>query len=497
MPELPQIPAQDFFFGLASAGVLLWTLMFLARSQFLSDAVESQDDDLFYTLLKRPESGQLTFLTSLFAHLLLVAMIPWIERALPGQDPFDFEKYDAVLVQLKVDDSSLKMPTDLAEVLPEKQEAPPEENEAEAADEDDPGVGNGLEAPKLAVDSGGVGNDTRPGEPERFEAVVAETKAAPDAAEAVKADFEAPEVDAGQTAYDLAWVPPLATPDAVPTPGLPLEIAAEPARFSMKNGIPTDLAATPDANGRPALADVTDVPGLGDFGPNGYGYVLGAGGDVTRLLEGDGLRELIASLEYSAGGGAGRGTGAGMGSGDQNGASGRGGVGYGSGFAGDAPAPRKLHGIILISNEMQSMPEADGILSGNPVYTVYVDVPGFRKKWILQVCMPRDEAGELALENGGVLRVLARSQLDPPYATRRSGVEIDVSEVDPLALPPRIVVYFRVDPEGRMLERRIVAGLNEQMDNRVLASLEDWEFHPAFHDGEPVAVEALFGIPLR
>jgi len=496
MPELPQIPAQDFFFGLASAGVLLWTLMFLARSQFLSDAAESRDDDLFYTLLKRPDGGQLTFLASLFGHILLIAMMPWVERALPGQDPFDFDKYDAVLVQLKVDDSSLRLPADLAEVLPEPAEKPSEENEAESSDEDDPGVGNGIEAPKLAANSGGEGKDTKPGKPEQFEAVVAETKA-PSAPEAIAPEFEAPKVNAGQTAYDLAWAPPLAAPDAVPTPGLPLEIDGQPARFSMNDGLPTDLAPTPNASDRPALAELTGVPGLGDFGSRGYGYVLGAGGDVTQLLAGDGLRELIASLEYSGGGGAGRGVGNGMGAGDQDGASGRGGVGYGSGLAGDAPAPRKLHGIILISNEMQSMPEADGVLSGNPVYTVYVDVPGFRKKWILQVCMPRDEAGELRLENGGVLRVLARSQLDPPYATRRSGVEIDVSEIDPLALPPRIVVYFRVDPEGRMIERRIVAGLNEQMDNRVLASLEDWEFHPAFHDGQPVAVEALFGIPLR
>ena len=28
-----------------------------------------------------------------------------------------------------------------------------------------------------------------------------------------------------------------------------------------------------------------------------------------------------------------------------------------------------------------------------------------------------------------------------------------------------------------------------------MASLRQWDFHPAFRDGRPVAVEALFGIP--
>jgi len=496
MPELPQIPAQDFFFGLASAGVLLWGLLFLARSQFLSDALEGTDEDLFYTLLKRPENSQLTFLVSLFGHIFLIAMMPWVDRALPGTLPFDFEKYDAVLVQLKVEDEDkLRIPSDLADVLPEPK-SKRDEQEAEDADEDDPGVGNGIEAPKLALDTGGEGNDVKPGRPEAFELVI-EARAEAPKVEALAPEIAAPDLDAGRTSFDLAWVPPITDPDAIPMPGLPLEHAGNPAQFSLNNGLPTDLARRPDANGRPALAEIAEAPGIGDLGRSGYGYMIGEGGEVTRLIGGDGLRDLLASLEYSAGGGAGRGSGGGFGSGDQPGASGSGGTGYGSGFAGDAPVPRKLHGIILISNEMQSMPEADGVLSGNPVYTVYVDVPGFRKKWILQVCMPRNEPGALELEDGGVLRVLARKQLDPPFAVRRSSPEIDVSDIDPLALPPRIVVYFRVDPEGRMIERRIVAGLNEQMDNRVLASLEDWEFHPAFHDGEPVAVEALFGIPLR
>jgi hypothetical protein len=31
----------------------------------------------------------------------------------------------------------------------------------------------------------------------------------------------------------------------------------------------------------------------------------------------------------------------------------------------------------------------------------------------------------------------------------------------------------------------------------VLANLRSWDFHPAFQRGEPVSVEAVFGIPLQ
>ena len=44
---------------------------------------------------------------------------------------------------------------------------------------------------------------------------------------------------------------------------------------------------------------------------------------------------------------------------------------------------------------------------------------------------------------------------------------------------------------------RIVSGLTSEMDDRIMANLREWEFNPAFRDGEPVEVEALFGIPLR
>jgi hypothetical protein len=44
---------------------------------------------------------------------------------------------------------------------------------------------------------------------------------------------------------------------------------------------------------------------------------------------------------------------------------------------------------------------------------------------------------------------------------------------------------------------RVVSGLDPETDDRILASVRAWDFHPAYRDGEAVEVEALFGIPLR
>ena len=63
--------------------------------------------------------------------------------------------------------------------------------------------------------------------------------------------------------------------------------------------------------------------------------------------------------------------------------------------------------------------------------------------------------------------------------------------------PPRVVVYAKVDAAGAINSLRVVSGLDPETDNRILASVSKWDFHPAYRDGEAVEVEALFGIPLR
>ena len=161
------------------------------------------------------------------------------------------------------------------------------------------------------------------------------------------------------------------------------------------------------------------------------------------------------------------------------------------------PVPRKYQGIILVSNSLSTLPEAVGVLTGNPVYTVYVEVPDAPRKWILQFCVP--QTGGASLEfSGEVVQVLNRKTMNPPFAVRKEPFKIDlIPTIERLAeLPSRVVAYATVDAEGNLHNLRIIRGADPSTDDRILASLKNWEFVPAFRDGQPIEVEALFGIPL-
>jgi hypothetical protein len=161
------------------------------------------------------------------------------------------------------------------------------------------------------------------------------------------------------------------------------------------------------------------------------------------------------------------------------------------------PVPRKFHGIILVSNSLSTLPEALGVLSGNPVYTVYVEVPEAPRKWILQFCVPQANAGGVEF-TGEIVRVLGRKTVDPPYAFRKEPLQLEiVPTLERISqLPQRVVAYATVDQEGNLHNVRMIRGADPETDSLILASLRNWEFTPAFRDGEPVEVEALFGIPL-
>lgn len=158
------------------------------------------------------------------------------------------------------------------------------------------------------------------------------------------------------------------------------------------------------------------------------------------------------------------------------------------------PLPRSQYGIILVSNSRSELPEATGVLSGSPVYTVYIDVPQAPRKWILQYCVPK--TGRLEV-SGGVIRIRRFPRVDPPFVLEPSALPLQAAGEDASLTPPRIVVYGVVSEEGHFEQERVIRGVDPDTDQMVLAHLRSWEFLPAFQEGVPISVEALIGIPLR
>lgn len=487
MSPFPDIAPPDLLLGLASTGLLLWTILIVIRSRFVDDilappSLEDDEHGMFQHRPPRRPYSQLAFVGSVFLHIAVFSLLPWVEKFAPGKLPFRLQPYDFVVVQFKTIDSALALPSNLAELLPppEPAELPPPPLDAEPSDVDDPGRGDRQPVPRPPEPEPAGGAEQAPAPP------TPEPVPEPALIERVRIDFPdrvAPQKEAlaapsqdgldipTQQGADLSWqFASMDMPD-VPDPGL---IAVEgsvnpsPELSAATGNLPVIIRGTAGnqaPSGVPSLIELIGAAEGGDIGSSGYSLTDAEGDAIRRLLAesfGSGtLLDLVTSL-----GGAGLGNGSGVGDDFGPGIVGEyGGEGFGIGWRGRGPLPRKLHGIIVISDE-SAIPEAEGILQGNPVYTVYIDVPGFDRKWILQVCEPEEGRGGLQIQDG-VLRIVTRKKMDPPFAFRRVGPKID---------------YEALDPET---------------DDRVLASMRDWDFHPAYRDGEAVEVEALFGVPLR
>lgn len=507
MNLFPDFAPQDVLFGLASTGLLLWTLMIVIRSRIFGDTLEQPSLDEEHTGLFQYEAPrrpyrQLAFVGSVFLHIAVFSLLPWVEEFAPGKLPFRIHPYDFVVVQFKTIDASLALPSNLAELLPPPPtpvEVPPPPPDAEPSDVDDPGRGDRQPAPQPPTPEPAGGAEQTPApptpEPELIERMEIEfpERVAPqrEALAANQSGIELPNQPSGDLSWQFASID---LPD-VPDPGLidavdsvnPLpELAAASGNMpEIIRGGSGDEAPS----GRPSLVELVGVANGSELVANDGGLSAAESEAIRALLGesfGDGtLFDLVSSGEGS---GIGEDVGAGI-------VGEYGGEGFGEGWRGRGPLPRKLHGIIVISDE-SAIPEAEGELSGNPVYTVYIEVPGFDRKWILQVCEAEEERGGLQIENG-VLRIVTRKKMDPPFAFRRVGPRIDTESLDPYSSPPRVVVYAKVDAAGAIADLRIVAGLDPETDDKVLASMRGWDFHPAYRDGEAVEVEALFGIPLR
>ncbi len=509
MSPLPDIAPQDLLLGLASTVLLVWTLLVIVRSRFGDDALAApslydETPGMFQSLSPRRPNRQLSFIGSVFLHLAAISLLPWVEEFAPGKLPFRVRPYDFVVVQFKTQDASLKLPPDIARLLPPLapvQATPPPE--AEESDEDDPGRGNRQPVPEPEPRPAG-GSEQAPEPPppprviERAEIDFAE-RVAPQR-QALVADAPAPRTSIpAQRGADLSQQLVALEPPKLPDPGIIRDpVAAAPAaELTVARGnMPEIIRGSGDGQPpsvRPSLIELVGAA-QGSAGASGTALSDAESKAIRELLGesyGSGtLRDLLSS--------AGAGLGSGPGAGDDLGPGiiGEfGGPGYGEGWRGRGPVPRRLHGIIVISDE-PAIPEAAGILKGNPVYTVYLEVPGFDRKWILQVCEVEQQSGGLQVQDG-VIRIVTNKKIDPPFAFRRVGPRIKYDNLDPYKTPPRVVLYAKVDAAGAINGLRVVSGLDPETDKRILASVQQWDFHPAYRDGEAIAVEALFGIPLR
>jgi TonB family protein len=64
-------------------------------------------------------------------------------------------------------------------------------------------------------------------------------------------------------------------------------------------------------------------------------------------------------------------------------------------------------------------------------------------------------------------------------------------DVDRASLPPSlqgdVIVEITIDERGNVVEERLLTGVDHDIDEKVIAALKNWHFHPATNDGVPIS----------
>jgi len=145
--------------------------------------------------------------------------------------------------------------------------------------------------------------------------------------------------------------------------------------------------------------------------------------------------------------------------------------------------------MVTQSSSLDQFPEGKGLLTGRPIYSVYVSVES-SKDWTLFFCVP----GEKPAPSKPGTQVVDLSETAPPIRAPYPTRMVRPSVVIP-SYYKYVLVHGYITEAGRVERLRIVRPITPATDQVILASLADWEFRSATRDGVPLAVEFLLSIP--
>lgn len=165
------------------------------------------------------------------------------------------------------------------------------------------------------------------------------------------------------------------------------------------------------------------------------------------------------------------------------------------------PSTGKHDVTIIHSGVEQMLPEARGLLEGDPVYTVYLNV-GWTRDWILHFCVPREGPPPPKQVGGVVTLGGSPPELKPPYPL------VTLAPPQSILPPPppiplsqaerrRLHMLFHgyMGPNGKFQAMKQRATTESGAGALILKQLEAWEMRPATRDGLPVRVQVIVVVP--
>ena len=143
--------------------------------------------------------------------------------------------------------------------------------------------------------------------------------------------------------------------------------------------------------------------------------------------------------------------------------------------------------VIMQSALAADTGEAEAVLSGRPVYTVYLR-PGGNADWILRYC---------ATDSAGATRATGTSvQLGNPRPVRPPFTRSTVMPSVPLPSRKRgTMIHGFLTAKGQFRDLQAVRAEDAELVASLEPFLRQWDFRPATRSGAPIEVEVLLVIP--
>jgi hypothetical protein len=143
--------------------------------------------------------------------------------------------------------------------------------------------------------------------------------------------------------------------------------------------------------------------------------------------------------------------------------------------------------VVVQSSELEGYAESAGVLSGKPIYSVFLRV-GAPKDWLLQYCIPYGET-QTAEMNGPVVRLGKPSPLAAPFP------KVTFRPFFHHRVGTHLMLHGFISAEGKFQELKLIGAGDPRSTAIAIAILDRWEFRPAAQDGRPLRVEILLAIP--
>ncbi len=145
--------------------------------------------------------------------------------------------------------------------------------------------------------------------------------------------------------------------------------------------------------------------------------------------------------------------------------------------------------VVVQTSPLDQYPESRGLLTGRPIYSVYVTV-GSARDWTLYFCVPNEKppANDSPVVQLGPPATPVKAPY--PFKMQRPTVTLPTWE-------KYVLIHGYVNAEGHFESLRIVRSILPDIDKSLLATLSGWEFRAATRDGSPIMVEFLLSIPAK